>query len=84
MTLLDSLFVIFIAGCSHDGAQCGPLHAERLEVPSFTACEAALDARLAAITNEWPVTVGSCAQASGVQPDLPAWYPVASAAERLS
>jgi len=84
MTLLDTLFVIFIAGCSHDGAQCGPLHAEELRAPDLSTCEAILDARLLAQVEGWPVTFGSCEVADTPNFDDPTWYPARDKAAQLS
>jgi hypothetical protein len=71
--MMETVFVIFLAGCSHDMSLCEPVDRWEVRVPDKAACEVILDERLMNNPAEWPVYQGSCE--SGEMAAAPDWWP---------
>lgn len=74
--MMETLFTILIAGCSHDASLCEALERSTIAARDLAACEVVLDAHLMSEGAEWPVYQGIClageAPALAVLPD---WWP---------
>ena len=72
---MDTVFVIFLAGCSHDLSLCEPVDTWQITAADQAACERVLEQKLMDTTAFWPVFHGSCepvhADAAVV---APAWF----------
>ncbi len=71
--MFETVFMIFMAGCSHDLSACGPLQTVEVTAANLEHCEVMLDEHLLDGSAEWPVATGSC-HAKNLA-EVPGWYP---------
>ena len=72
--MMETVFVIFLAGCTHDMSLCESVDKWEVSAESKVACEAILDDRLMHNAAEWPVYMGSC-ELAGPTVAAPDWWP---------
>lgn len=59
--MLETLFYVFLAGCSDDLSQCEQIPGTLQGYPTAQSCEQALSEVFATVRSDWPTTSGICA-----------------------
>ncbi len=73
---METAFVIFLAGCSHDLSLCEPIETYHLTASDRSVCEEILAERVMETTAPWPVYHGSCEPVLvGTAAVPPEWWP---------
>ena len=73
---METAFVIFLAGCSHDLTLCEPIETTQITASDRAACEEVLADRVMEAPADWPVFHGSCEPVLlGTAAIAPDWWP---------
>lgn len=58
--MIETAFVIFLAGCSHDLSLCEPVATWEITAADIAACETLLEEKMLSAQANWPVFYASC------------------------